>query len=324
MAAASGGGSISGRVTDPGGAGVENVWVYADASNGGGSTFTAADGTYTIGGLPTGSYKVFFDGSNDGYAPEYYDGKTDWDSADRVSVTIGQQTSGINAQLGATNTYSIGGTVSRLASGQSVVLQNNGTDNKTVSTNGAFTFDTDIAAGGSYAVTVLTQPSGQTCTVSNGNGSNVMADVTSVAVACTDNGGPPSENRSSISSQNDVVTSGDSTTIIVTVRDANSNPLSGISVSLVVDSASVNAGAVSINTSPTPTNAQGEARFEVSSTIAQEVTFKASFNPELFITVRWRNGAGAPVSVPTMSAYGLATLSGLMGLLGWRFTRRRS
>jgi hypothetical protein len=87
----------------------------------------------------------------------------------------------------ATNTYTIGGTVTGLGSGKSVVLQNNGGNNLTVSANGSFTFTTPVNYGGSYAVTVLTQPTGQTCTVSSGSGSNVTANVTGVAVNCTTN-----------------------------------------------------------------------------------------------------------------------------------------
>jgi 6-phosphogluconolactonase (cycloisomerase 2 family) len=79
--------------------------------------------------------------------------------------------------------YTIGGTVSGL-SGGSLVLQDNGGDNLTVSANGTFTFATSVSAGGAYAVTVLTQPTGQTCTVSNGTGT-ANANVTNVAVACT-------------------------------------------------------------------------------------------------------------------------------------------
>jgi len=87
----------------------------------------------------------------------------------------------------AINTYTIGGTVTGLGSGKSVVLQNNGGNNLTVSTNGSFTFTTPVNYGGSYVVTVLTQPTGQTCTVSSGSGSNVTADVTGVVVNCTTN-----------------------------------------------------------------------------------------------------------------------------------------
>jgi Putative esterase len=42
-----------------------------------------------------------------------------------------------------------------------------------------------VVSGGSYAVTVATNPSGQTCTVSGGSGTVASANVTSVAVSCT-------------------------------------------------------------------------------------------------------------------------------------------
>lgn len=90
----------------------------------------------------------------------------------------------LNINVGI-NEHTIGGTVSGLSG--SVVLQNNGTDNETVSSDGAFTFATAIAEGSPYAVTVLTQPSGQTCTVMNGSGTVGSANVTSVSVTCVSN-----------------------------------------------------------------------------------------------------------------------------------------
>src|ERR1035437_1168577 len=80
--------------------------------------------------------------------------------------------------------YTIGGTVSGL-SGTGLVLQNNGGNNLPVSANGGFTFTTPVASGGTYNVTVLTQPSSpaQTCVVTNGNGT-ANANVTSVQVSC--------------------------------------------------------------------------------------------------------------------------------------------
>ncbi|HEX3819773.1 MAG TPA: hypothetical protein VHW45_05555 [Candidatus Sulfotelmatobacter sp.] len=86
-----------------------------------------------------------------------------------------------------TTTYTIGGSVSGL-SGSGLILQNNGSDNLSVSANGNFTFLTPIAAGGGYSVTVLTQPSNpaQTCTVSNGSGTT-NANVTNVSISCTTN-----------------------------------------------------------------------------------------------------------------------------------------
>ncbi|MDR6854269.1 beta-propeller fold lactonase family protein [Variovorax guangxiensis] len=84
----------------------------------------------------------------------------------------------------STNTYTIAGTVSGLAGGAQVTLQNNGADPTTVSANGAFTFATPVAFNGSAVVTVSTQPIGQTCTVTNGSLVGVVANVSNVSVTC--------------------------------------------------------------------------------------------------------------------------------------------
>ena len=81
--------------------------------------------------------------------------------------------------------YSVGGTVSGLGSGKSVILQNNSGDDLTVSANGSFSFATRLLSGGGYDITVLTQPVDQTCTVGNGTGAVFGADVTDVTVNCT-------------------------------------------------------------------------------------------------------------------------------------------
>ena len=73
--------------------------------------------------------------------------------------------------------------MSGLSSG-TVVLQDNGGDNLSVSANGSFTFATPLASGAAYSVTVKTNPSGQACTVSGGSGTVGSANVTNVAVAC--------------------------------------------------------------------------------------------------------------------------------------------
>jgi hypothetical protein len=84
--------------------------------------------------------------------------------------------------------FTIGGTVSGLAAGESVVLQDNGKDNLTVSSNGPFTFATTIASSGTYAVTVFSQPSNpaQTCAVTAGSGTATV-NVAGITVACTTN-----------------------------------------------------------------------------------------------------------------------------------------
>src|SRR5580658_4109012 len=89
---------------------------------------------------------------------------------------------------GSGGPFTIGGTVSGLAAGESVVLQDNGANNLTVNANGPFTFSTSIASGGAFAVTVLTQPSNpsQTCVVSASTGT-ATANVTGITITCTTN-----------------------------------------------------------------------------------------------------------------------------------------
>ena len=84
---------------------------------------------------------------------------------------------------GNVTTYPIGGTVSGLSG--TVVLQDNGGDDLSVSASGAFTFATALSAGSAYNVTVKTNPAGQTCSVANGSGTVGSAGVTNVAVTCT-------------------------------------------------------------------------------------------------------------------------------------------
>lgn len=79
------------------------------------------------------------------------------------------------------NEYSIGGTVAGLTG--TVVLQNNAGDDETILADGVYTFDTEVPESGAYLVTVLTQPAGQFCTVSNGVGT-AITDVTNVNITC--------------------------------------------------------------------------------------------------------------------------------------------
>jgi hypothetical protein len=90
------------------------------------------------------------------------------------------------AACGGGGNANIEGSVSGIATGQSVTLQDNGSDTITVTASGSFTFPTQLSGGSSYNVTVLTQPAGQVCQVANGTGSvDSNADtVNTIAVAC--------------------------------------------------------------------------------------------------------------------------------------------
>ncbi len=83
-------------------------------------------------------------------------------------------------------TYSVGGVVAGLTGG-TLVLQNNGGDDLSVTADGNFTFGTELASGSSYLVSIAAQPAGQTCSMSNGSGTIASVDVTDVAVSCSAN-----------------------------------------------------------------------------------------------------------------------------------------
>ncbi|MEB0230939.1 MULTISPECIES: hypothetical protein [unclassified Undibacterium] len=67
--------------------------------------------------------------------------------------------------------------ITGLGSGKSVVLAN-GADSLTEGANGTFTFANSVLDGQPYAVTVTTQPVGQTCTVVGGSGTARLSNPT--------------------------------------------------------------------------------------------------------------------------------------------------
>lgn len=181
--------------------------IFVAGCGGGGSSGGSTGTTYTVGGTLSGladtaSVTVQNNGgdsltltSNATFAFS-----TQLASGAAYNVTVSAQPSGqlctvsngsgtvasanvTNISVTCQNAYTIGGTLSGLTSG-SVVLNNNGGDAKTLSAIGAFTFTTPVASGGTYSVTVATQPSGQTCNVSNGSGTVASANVTNVSVTC--------------------------------------------------------------------------------------------------------------------------------------------
>lgn len=82
-------------------------------------------------------------------------------------------------------THSVAGSIAGLATA-GLVLQMNGADDLAISANaGSFEFETPIAAGSGYRITVLTQPAGLNCTVNNGTASNINADIHNVQVVCS-------------------------------------------------------------------------------------------------------------------------------------------
>ncbi|MGD0890958.1 MAG: hypothetical protein ABR923_05445 [Terracidiphilus sp.] len=175
-----------------------------------GSMTPSSPRTYTIGGtvsgLNTSASVVLQDNGGDSLtvsANGAFTFKTAIASGDAYAVTIGTQPAAETCMVGSgsgtvgtanitsvavscvVNTYTIGGNVSGLGSSASVVLLDNGGDSLTISANGAFTFKTALVSGSAYAVTVGTQPTGETCTVSSGSGTVGTSNITNVAVTCS-------------------------------------------------------------------------------------------------------------------------------------------
>jgi hypothetical protein len=83
-----------------------------------------------------------------------------------------------------TNKFTVGGNVTGLTG--TLVLLDNGGDNKTITANGPFTFTTPVFSGLTYAVTVSSKPPALTCMVTRGSGMITNANVTNVSVTCSD------------------------------------------------------------------------------------------------------------------------------------------
>jgi hypothetical protein len=160
----------------------------------------------TVSGLPTGtSVTLQLNGANDTTVSangSFWFSKT-VEADDTYSVTVLTQPTGATCSVAnASGTIdsngsdvssvtvtcvvnaSITGTVSGLASGGAVTLSN-GSVSLAIASNGVFAFPGILSNGTTYSVTVSVQPTGQTCTVSNGTGSVVSGTQTSVAVSCT-------------------------------------------------------------------------------------------------------------------------------------------
>ena len=81
---------------------------------------------------------------------------------------IGSNVGGI--AINCVSGLTLAGTVSGLAAGGTVTLSNNGAALLALVANGPYGFPGTLAPGAAYAVTLSTQPTGQTCSVSNATG----------------------------------------------------------------------------------------------------------------------------------------------------------
>ena len=182
--------------------------IFFDISNAN-FTISAASGSYTVGGnvagltssglvlsLNAGAQTLAIPASGSFTFP------TPLPNGSAYAVTVGTQPAGQscsvasgNGQIAGGNVTSVavtcsssafvvGGTVNGLAGTGLALSLNAGAQTMPIADNGPFAFTTALANGSSYAVTIDTQPAGQSCTVANGSGQINGANVTNVAVTC--------------------------------------------------------------------------------------------------------------------------------------------
>lgn len=167
-----------------------------------GITFTATDDTAVTGYMLTESATTPVAGSPDWQATA----PTTYTFASYGSKTLYAWTKDAAGNISASAsdtvvltapTYTIGGTASGLSG--TVVLQNNGSDDLSV-TSGSFTFSTAHMAGASYAVTIASQPAGQTCGLLNASGVIDDENITNLTLTCTTDENEPGEDSVNLGS----------------------------------------------------------------------------------------------------------------------------
>lgn len=178
------GASISGRVSVPsdlvGAVMNVRVQVSTDDYRGSGSVSVTSDGTYTVGGLAAGTYRVqFVPGYGSTLSPEWWDDKSDRDSSTAVVVAAGARRTGIDATLA--RGASISGTVSVPAGHSANGAQVSAYSSEYASAAWAF-----VSADGTYRLSGL-RPGSYRLKFAPGQGSALMpewySDKTSYATA---------------------------------------------------------------------------------------------------------------------------------------------
>lgn len=78
--------------------------------------------------------------------------------------------------------FTVGGSVSGLTG--SLVLRNNGADDRMLSNDGNFTFATALLNNTAYSVSIASLPTTQACAIHNGSGVVSSANITNISVTC--------------------------------------------------------------------------------------------------------------------------------------------
>lgn len=190
------GGTITGLVTNTSGSPLPNICVHAQDSRGhfADSLATGKTGTYSVGGLPTGSYVVSFsDCPASDYLGQFYNGASTPATATLVSVTSGANTPNINATLvlGATITGTVTDTTGTPLVSLCVTAfdARSGAAVDTGSTSSTGTYTLDGLPGGKYVVEFRDCSGGNHVPQwYNGKASSATADVITLTNGVTTTG----------------------------------------------------------------------------------------------------------------------------------------
>ncbi len=83
----------------------------------------------------------------------------------------------------APTSFSVGGITTDLTG--TISIANNGTNTRTITGNGAYSFSEKLNTGSSYNVTISQQHAGQFCSIANASGQISTANITNVNISCT-------------------------------------------------------------------------------------------------------------------------------------------
>ncbi len=119
--------------------------------------------------------------------------------------------------------YTVGGTVTGLDAGEQLTLALNGNaaHTATVGSNTAFTFAQPVNANNTYAVTISAAPAGKTCSVANGAGAGVGANISNVSVTCATNGYQVSGTITGVGAQTTLLLNGDANHAVIASSDGS-------------------------------------------------------------------------------------------------------
>lgn len=100
-----------------------------------------------------------------------------------LTATVGKFTDSVNINI-IPDSFPISGTVTGIPAGKTAVIQNNGTDDLTLSGDGGFTFASNVFSGSGYNVTLSAVPPGVECMLANNAGTVNLMPILNVNVEC--------------------------------------------------------------------------------------------------------------------------------------------